>query len=450
MVWMLGWVFVPESQACGLFDCFKRKQTPVTAYYPPTTTAPAAPGASCGPATCEQTVLRYVPQVAYRTVWQPVPVTTYRRTVSTNPATGLPITCTQPCTTYTYQARRVPYTTFRPVYATEPVVTAPAATVAPTTIAPAPSSCSNCAAASPAQPYYSSPATTPGYTAPSYTTPSYTAPSYTAPSYTAPSYTAPSADGSATAPQATPWEPVDSGPTAPSGGFEAGGGTGAGSSDPASQRPRISPSIDPNLNRGSSWQQPSGAPAAAAPANSSITSQGFPSSTPAASGTQSRGTDPAMTPWTTVRPEVATPPSFPSSNFNSDPAPSTTGGQWRTDSQQPSPYTVRPLPKVEPEAPRATDPAADVPPLLNDPRDRTAIRPIPAQPIPTRWASNRIEWPERTVGHEAELVPDATGERTQGEAPRRLDPHRIQLKRFTSDAPAPLPASSTGWRSARR
>ena len=105
---------------------FHRNRTPVPV-------APAAGYAAntsgcCGAAYCEQTVLRYMPQVAYRTVWQPVPVTTYKRTVSYNPTTGLPITCTQPCMTYTYQARRVPYTSYRPVYTTEPLNPAPTAT----------------------------------------------------------------------------------------------------------------------------------------------------------------------------------------------------------------------------------------------------------------------------------------------------------------------------------
>ncbi len=126
---------VPHAKACCLTDwMFRRRQpTPVVVNYAaapaypvapvaPAPVAPAAPaGGCCGPGQCEETVVRYVPEMAYRTVWQPVPVTTYRRTVSYNPATGLPITCTQPCTTYTYQARRVPYTSFRPVYTTVPV-----------------------------------------------------------------------------------------------------------------------------------------------------------------------------------------------------------------------------------------------------------------------------------------------------------------------------------------
>lgn len=86
----------------------------------PTTTS-YPPAGSCGPGWCQQTVVRYVPQIAYRTAYQPVPVTTYKTSTTINPENGLPRTCTRPCTSYTYQARRVPYTTYRPVYTTVPV-----------------------------------------------------------------------------------------------------------------------------------------------------------------------------------------------------------------------------------------------------------------------------------------------------------------------------------------
>jgi len=75
----------------------------------------------CQAGWCQQTVLRYVPQIAYRTAYQSVPVTTYKTSTTLNPANGLPRTCTRPCTTYSYQARRVPYTTYRPIYTTVPV-----------------------------------------------------------------------------------------------------------------------------------------------------------------------------------------------------------------------------------------------------------------------------------------------------------------------------------------
>ena len=85
------------------------------------TTAGYAPQGSCGRGWCQQTVERLVPQIAYRTVTQPVPVTTYKTSTTINPANGLPRTCTRPCTSYSYQARRVPYTTYRRVYTTVPV-----------------------------------------------------------------------------------------------------------------------------------------------------------------------------------------------------------------------------------------------------------------------------------------------------------------------------------------
>ena len=122
---------VSECQAGPLFDrLFKRNQNnAAAAAYPPSqATAGYPPGASCGPGFCQQTVVQYVPQIAYQTAYQPVPVTTYRTTTSINPANGLPMTCTRPCTTYTYQARRVPYTSYRPVYTTVPVTDPAAAT----------------------------------------------------------------------------------------------------------------------------------------------------------------------------------------------------------------------------------------------------------------------------------------------------------------------------------
>ncbi len=75
----------------------------------------------CQNGWCEQTVLKYIPQIAYRTTYQAVPVTTYKTSTSINPANGLPRTCTRPCTSYKWEPRRVPYTTYRPVYTTVPI-----------------------------------------------------------------------------------------------------------------------------------------------------------------------------------------------------------------------------------------------------------------------------------------------------------------------------------------
>ena len=132
---LLGGFATPASSDAGpLLDwLFPKRKQQVTYYAPAGSTAPVAgyagdsavkpggthaalPTGSCGAGTCYETVLRYLPQTSYRTVWAPVPVTQYRTTTSTNPNTGLPITCSRPCTSYTWQARRVPYTAYRPVY----------------------------------------------------------------------------------------------------------------------------------------------------------------------------------------------------------------------------------------------------------------------------------------------------------------------------------------------
>ena len=65
----------------------------------PANQAPALTGTTAG----------FAPTTSYRTVWSPVPVTTYQ--VGTNG-------CQTPCTSYSWQARRVPYTTFQPTTGT--------------------------------------------------------------------------------------------------------------------------------------------------------------------------------------------------------------------------------------------------------------------------------------------------------------------------------------------
>jgi hypothetical protein len=375
-----------------------------------------------------------VPEVAYRTVWQPVPVTTYRRTVSTNPATGLPMTCTQPCTTYTYQARRVPYTTFRPVYTTEPVttpgvVTVPAAApaAAPAVAAP-PTGCNSCGNGTSAWSTVGPSGTTqPGYAAPApVAQPGYSIPSYAAPSMPSSS---PSTGG------ATDWEPIQPAAPAATGGAGVGAGNAVpppsnypspAATDPASGRPRIDPSIVPNLNGSSSNWQPSdlGTPAAAI-----------------GSGAGAAGSSTA-------------PPSSPSLGFGNLGAPSSAA--YETNRSFPSMPDVRPLPKLEAPPSDSTQPEIDAPPLLNDPRDRTAIRPIPARTMTptttptTQWASTRIEWPERSAARVPALNARPDADRTPTDAPRRLEPQRLQLKRFSSDAAEPAPVNGSGWRSARR
>ncbi len=54
----------------------------------------------------------YAPTTTYRTVLTPVPVTTYSPIAGGN--------CQQACTSYSWQARRIPYVAYQPTYATAP------------------------------------------------------------------------------------------------------------------------------------------------------------------------------------------------------------------------------------------------------------------------------------------------------------------------------------------
>ena len=388
---------VSQVSACCLTDWLfrRRTQTPTVAYYAAAPSPPVTPGASCGPGYCEETVVRYVPQVAYRTVWQPVPVTTYRRTVNYNPSTGLPITCTQPCTTYTYQARRVPYTTFRPVYTTVPV-SSPATAVAPVaapssfTAVPAPSSCNACTTPS-ASVYESYPSTSSPYYS---TTPDAT---------------------SSTPPGATPWQPVEPTPT-PQGSngwppaYEGSGAT----PDPADQKPRI----DPEANGSFSSLRP---PPATAPRRIGYLTDGNPSLTGVPG--QTRG----YPPTTSNSPASSAMSNTPSSGSST------------------VPYDVRPLPNVDRRSEGANRQTA---PLLNPTRDRTAW----VRPIPTRWASSPISWPERQVQHTVKPDNQRAQPPIQQTNGRRLDTRRIPTQqRFNSDSDSYSPSwDQSGWRSARR
>ncbi len=79
-------------------------QSPTTVYSANMALAAAAPCATCPTAP---RAVGYFPQPSYRTVWHRVPVTSYRPTTAFD-AAGQPITALSPCTTYTWQARRVP------------------------------------------------------------------------------------------------------------------------------------------------------------------------------------------------------------------------------------------------------------------------------------------------------------------------------------------------------
>lgn len=69
--------------------------------------------------TCSRVVVNYVPYTAYRTSWEQVPVTQYKPVTNSDPCTGCSVTCMKPCTSYVWQAKQVPYTTYRACYRTE-------------------------------------------------------------------------------------------------------------------------------------------------------------------------------------------------------------------------------------------------------------------------------------------------------------------------------------------
>jgi hypothetical protein len=432
------------SEACFLFDClFGRKSTPVSAYYPTTAAAATAPATgACGAAQCEQTVVNYMPEVSYRTVWQPVPVTTYRRTVSYNPANGLPMTCTQPCTTYTYQARRVPYTSYRPVYTTVPV-TMPAVAATPVASAnyAAPTTDCGCSGVAPAawtgvpaggQPYY------PGQT---YATPGTAAPGYS------------TADPAGT----TPWERVEPGSgSAPS--------PIRGYDDPANRTPQIDPSIQPDNDFGASrsLQQLPSVRREYADDRSSLGGDTTRAYRPSASDALGeRGVSPSTSSLGSL--DSLAPQDSRSSFGSLPPVTSTQDSQPAARST----FDLRPLPNLDPP-PSATEQFnSDAPPLLNDPRSNTARAPI--RPIPTRWASNRITWPVSRVNHDQPVNEDvrAAVDTIDGDTAttrrvpaarnelNRLDPRRVQNVRFDSDSSGPTNSPSTspptnGWRSTRR
>ena len=76
---------------------------------PPTNNAPMlAPG-------FPQTVAGYLPTAAYDTQWSRTPVTYYRPVTAFDPRYGTTVTSLQPCTSYQYQAQRVPVIAPRPL-----------------------------------------------------------------------------------------------------------------------------------------------------------------------------------------------------------------------------------------------------------------------------------------------------------------------------------------------
>ena len=86
----------------------------------------------------------YAPRTSYRTVWTPVPVTQYRPVSYVNPLSTNGVSALRPCTTYQWQARRVPYISYQPgaQASTYPIATSSSATsVTPWTSSPSSSCC---------------------------------------------------------------------------------------------------------------------------------------------------------------------------------------------------------------------------------------------------------------------------------------------------------------------
>jgi hypothetical protein len=117
----------------------------------------AAMGDPCAAPVYQQPVVQYMPSTQYRTRLLKVPVTYYRPVSTVDPATGVPVTYMAPCTSNTWQVRRVPHTTFSPVMSSVAVVGASAwPTMQPVDCGPCPTSMP--ATTIPAsEPYYSPP-----------------------------------------------------------------------------------------------------------------------------------------------------------------------------------------------------------------------------------------------------------------------------------------------------
>ena len=116
------------ARATGLRDLSlvqELRPAPVVATYAPAPVvaayAPAPVMAAYAPAC--PTVVNYVPQTAYRTVYYSTPVTAFSPVAACGPCGQT--TVMRPVTTYVTQARLVPYMTYRPVVAAMPVAACP-------------------------------------------------------------------------------------------------------------------------------------------------------------------------------------------------------------------------------------------------------------------------------------------------------------------------------------
>ena len=110
------------ANACNCFNRWFGAPATTTYYAPAPMAVAPAPPCGCAPAP---TVVNYVPQTSFRTVYVNMPVVAYQPVTTANPCTGCATTVMRPVTSYVTQARLVPYTSYRPV------VTAAYAPVAP-------------------------------------------------------------------------------------------------------------------------------------------------------------------------------------------------------------------------------------------------------------------------------------------------------------------------------
>ena len=107
-----------EVHAGQILDCLFGCSTPAPVTYAPAYVAPTcAPSCtSCVPRSCQ-----YMPTTVYRALYQPTVMTAYRPVATCNTCTSYAVTTYRPVLGWSYRARLVPYTTYRPAYAVAPV-----------------------------------------------------------------------------------------------------------------------------------------------------------------------------------------------------------------------------------------------------------------------------------------------------------------------------------------
>lgn len=149
----------PAVPSCGVgaAGCDARApMAPVTTSAPPVHAAHPSHHKSCFGFLCR---LFHHPR-RYQTAWSRVPTTTFRPVVTYDPVTGGSVTTMQPCTTYTWEVRRVPFFGLgRP----QPFFLDGSAAPLGYMVSPAPGyiDAGTFAPSAPAAPYYSPPAVPP-------------------------------------------------------------------------------------------------------------------------------------------------------------------------------------------------------------------------------------------------------------------------------------------------